>query len=187
MNQPLPSSYILRGMAEVSPPDSVSMMPQTLGWLVLLAIGLIILCYVVTVRCLSYQMNQYRREALQLMQHNKFADNRDLMCYQVLIQVSAYLYPTDKKQFGWSWLEGLNQRCFDTCFESELCHRWLSAVIGAQPALAKQDSDAIYQACELWLQRHRTPSWLSNQWQVRTIAKNCVSKITKVGGQHGVD
>ncbi|CAH0529653.1 DUF4381 domain-containing protein [Vibrio hippocampi] len=185
MSQSAPSSYILRNMAEVANPDSVSLIPQTLGWLLLLVIILLVLSYVVTKRYLNYRMNQYRREALAILQHNQHNEKRDLMCYQVLTQVSHYLYlqqkkyPQQKKQFGQAWLDYLNRQCAGkACFQPELSQAWLNHLVGGNQDFSSQDSQAIFAATEQWLSAHRVPQWLSEQWNFSVVVKRGLSRLT---------
>ncbi|HDM8140995.1 TPA: DUF4381 domain-containing protein, partial [Vibrio harveyi] len=58
-----PSTYILRELHDVAVPESVSWVPQTIGWKILAVIGAIVLMY------LGYRLlhhwwdNRYRKEA----------------------------------------------------------------------------------------------------------------------------
>jgi hypothetical protein len=61
-------NYAIRGIAETAIPDSVSLMPQTPGWWVLLALALAGAAHWVRRRRHNYLRNRYRREALAELQ-----------------------------------------------------------------------------------------------------------------------
>ncbi len=60
-----PSTYILRELHDVAVPESLSWVPQTIGWKILAVIGAIVLMY------LGYRLlhhwwdNRYRKEAIE--------------------------------------------------------------------------------------------------------------------------
>jgi hypothetical protein len=60
-------NYAIRGIVEVEVPEPVSLLPQTPGWWLLLALALLALLRFAWRRLRRWQRNRYRREALQML------------------------------------------------------------------------------------------------------------------------
>ncbi|AYV24343.1 DUF4381 family protein [Vibrio mediterranei] len=184
MTQPAPSSYILRNMLEVPNPDSVSWLPQTIGWQL---IGLLIVLLIGVKLFRGYcrhSMLRYRREALDILQSNKTSKQRDQMCYDVLKSVTQYLKISQSQQYGTAWIEQLNRYVSpDAQFNVELGGKWLRTLLSSKVTLDASESEHIYQQVHRWIEHHPVPNWLKQYWQAKQVIARSLSRMGIQGGQ----
>ncbi|UJF18356.1 DUF4381 domain-containing protein [Vibrio sp. SS-MA-C1-2] len=63
------SSYMLRDLVEIKTPESISWMPQTVGWQVLAILTLLLTGWFISYKIKQWYRNRYRREAIEAMNH----------------------------------------------------------------------------------------------------------------------
>jgi hypothetical protein len=124
---PLPEifgNYALGEFVEVVPPDPVSWMPQTAGWLWLgLALLAILLRYGWKKLRLWYG-NRYRREAVVRLRHLRHNLDRTSVVSELnrllkLVALVAYSREKVARLSGESWAEFLNRQCEVPVFSDE--------------------------------------------------------------------
>ena len=87
-----PSTYILRDLHDVAIPESVSWIPQTIGWKILGVALLLIAIYLAYRLVQRWWNNRYRKEALQeLMVLDARDKNSTERTFKVLKVVLRYL------------------------------------------------------------------------------------------------
>ena len=173
-------NYLIHGIEEVYLPASIAWWPHTLGWKVLLVCLVCWLGLVVIRAYGKWQGNRYRRQALlqlaairqsqaSFKQHPdgsaqyKLAKQNALKQLPALLKLTAlHAYPRNEvaQLSGEVWLRYLNECCASPCFDSS--SGALLLAIDYQAATKWQadhaQTDALFSACQQWLQQHRTPS-----------------------------
>ena len=161
---PLPEifgNYALQDFAEVAPPDSISWLPQTVGWLWL---GVAVLAFTLHYlwRWLKHwYSNRYRREAVARLQ--ALASNADAAQFVADINrvlkitaLVAYSRESVAKLSGESWVNFLNQQCEQPPFTREHMELLARSVYRVQ-ALELQ-RDQLTRASVIWVEQHRPPA-----------------------------
>ncbi len=159
---PLPEvfgNYALGEFVEVVPPDAISWMPQTIGWLWL---GAAVIAFALRYawRKLQYwHKNRYRREAvsrLKLISPDPSSGHIIPKLNQLLKLVALVAYPREKvaRLSGRDWAEFLNGQCSDPVF-SPLQSKLLA--MGSYSAIEVDQSAAqLLLASGLrWINEHR--------------------------------
>ncbi len=159
---PLPEvfgNYALGEFVEVTPPDAISWLPQTVGWL-WLGVGLLaILSHFGWKRLRLWYHNRYRREgAAQLQQlGDSLHDgavvsevNRSLK----LVALAAYSRERVAKLSGDSWLHFLKNECTSPVFnEAQL--DLLAYGSYKSTRIDRADAAALIEASVNWVMLHR--------------------------------
>ncbi len=91
-------NYSIRGITEISLPESVSMLPQTLGWKILALLAIIWLSRLLIKMLRKYWRNRYRKAALkklaEIQKHYETGDKQALRQLPALIKAtSLHAYP----------------------------------------------------------------------------------------------
>ncbi len=117
-------NYLIDGIVETTPPDMVSLWPQTIGWqLVFIAIiGLI--GKKVYDQYMQYKRNAYRRDAIKLLnQLTENADNDHLLKKLPALLRTTALYAFDRQQVSnltaSKWEHWLDKQCPESQFSTE--------------------------------------------------------------------
>ena len=160
---PLPEifgNYALKDFAEVAPPDSISWLPQTVGWLWLGAAVLAFTFHYLWRRLRHWYSNRYRREAvarLQALAGNAGATEFVADINRVLKITALVAYSREKvaKLSGEGWVNFLNQQCEQPPFTGNHMELLANSVYRVQ-ALDLQREQLI-QASVIWVEQHRPP------------------------------
>jgi Ca-activated chloride channel family protein len=65
---------VLEGLNDIVTPESIPLVPQTIGWLVLLIVVIVATLAIVVVVRRRYRRNAYRREALEIVNDTPLAE-----------------------------------------------------------------------------------------------------------------
>ncbi|UGA57519.1 DUF4381 domain-containing protein [Vibrio sp. VB16] len=189
-----PSTYILRELHDVAIPDSVSWMPQTIGWKIVgMALALIGL-YVGYRLALSWWHNRYRKEALRaLMLLDARDKNSAEQAFKIIKVVIRYLDSRNANLFGQAYLERLNSYCPNSpktakLFNDDLASLWMQSLINPRLTLTLDQRLEVIQKSISWLKRHKRPA-LANEVQsieVKTKAMQFKVVNTKRGESNDV-
>lgn len=159
-NQPTPpSTYILKQLHDIGLPDPVSWWPQTIGWKILSAIGLILLSIWLYKRAQNWWKNRYRREAIEVI--NTLDINNPQFEYQAFViikRVMGYLNPADQALYGEEFQTALNAYIPSdhSKMENELLRRWMQSLNSRKEALNIEEKQRVHQHCLLWIREHQS-------------------------------
>lgn len=152
-----PSTYILRELFDVTVPDSVSWMPQTVGWKVLLVLLIAIAGYLSYRWILRWWHNRYRTEAIAVLHHLsieclQFEDT----VFSILKIVLVYVDPANGKLFGAPFLQKLDELSDGSApFNDELAHKWVQALVNPSTVLDKAEREVLRERASLWVKSHQ--------------------------------
>ncbi|EHV9834647.1 DUF4381 domain-containing protein [Vibrio vulnificus] len=152
-----PSTYILRELHDVAVPESVSWLPQTVGWKVLAIIGGLVLLYI-GYRYLRFRWdNRYRAEALQAIAQ---LDPKDPAMaselFSIVKQVLIYHDSGYARLFGNAFLAVLNQLIpTQPLFDDELAIQWVQSTVNANVPLSESARATLKARAALWVKSHQ--------------------------------
>ncbi|EKO5197167.1 DUF4381 domain-containing protein [Vibrio vulnificus] len=152
-----PSTYILRELHDVAVPESVSWLPQTVGWKVLAIIGGLVLLYI-GYRYLRFRWdNRYRAEALQAIAQ---LDPKDPAMaselFSIVKQVLIYHDSGYARLFGDAFLAVLNQLIpTQPLFDDELAIQWVQSTVNPNVPLIESARTTLKARAALWVKSHQ--------------------------------
>lgn len=160
-----PSTYILRELHDVAIPDSVSWMPQTIGWKILCVILLLVVIYLVYRLAQRWWNNRYRQEALKELMHLDAKDeNSTERTFKVLKVVLRYLDSSNAKLFGQAYVKRLNAYLpvgtdlnanSTAYFADEVSGLWMQSLIDPKVHLTFEQRLEVIQTAMMWLKLHK--------------------------------
>ena len=152
-----PSTYILRELHDVTVPDSVSWMPQTVGWKILLVIILITLFFLALQRVRSWWYNRYRGEALAAINSLRLDDpNFEDNLYSILKVVLVYLDSANGKLFGAAMLQKLDTLAgANSTFDSDIGEHWLRSLVEPSVVLDSVEREHLKTEAMGWVKSHQ--------------------------------
>ena len=141
----------LEGLNDIVVPDPVSLMPQTVGWIILGAIVVAVLVTFTVLAWARYRRNAYRREALALVESTPLAALPALV-KRVALAVAPR---TDVASLtDDAWLAFLDRTYGGTGFSSGPGRPLAS--LSFDPAVPDQrESEDLRQLVALWIRNHR--------------------------------
>ena len=159
---PLPEvfgNYALGDFAEVVPPEAISWLPQTTGWLWL---GIVLLAVAVRYswrKLVHWYRNRYRREATeQLRLLNGNIEENELVTavnrLLKLVALAAFSRERVAKLSGKPWTDFLNQQCDKPIF-SEAQLSLLATGSYQKVNLDQAAGLSLLDASEQWIIEHR--------------------------------
>ncbi len=155
-----PSSYTLRNLHEVPPPNAVDWWPQTLGWHILFALIGAALLTVLLYYLRRWWQNRYRREALAALQKIRIDDPKCAdKVYQLHKMVLTYLDAANGKHYGAAFLQTLNLYERGATFDHDdaLGKAWLESLVNPKNPLSQDETKALIVRAKHWLRYHHNP------------------------------
>ncbi len=155
-----PSSYTLRHLHEVPPPDPVSGWPQTIGWYIVFALLGVALLVLVLYALRRWWQNRYRREALLALQKIHIDDPRCAdQIYQLHKLVLTFLDAANGKLFGRAFLAALNDYEPSGVVDHHdlLGSAWLESLVNPKNPLSPDERKALIVRAKHWLRHHQSP------------------------------
>ncbi|UXA00060.1 DUF4381 domain-containing protein [Vibrio splendidus] len=160
-----PSTYILRDLHDVTIPESVSWMPQTVGWKILGVALLLVAIYLTYRLALKWWNNRYRQEALKELTLLDARDkNSTERTFKVLKVVLRYLDSSNAKLFGQSYVNRLNAYLpvsagtnanSNAFFADEVSGLWMQSLIDPKVRLTFEQRLEVIQTAMMWLKLHK--------------------------------
>ncbi|NAZ51800.1 DUF4381 family protein [Vibrio toranzoniae] len=160
-----PSTYILRELHDVTIPDSVSWVPQTIGWKILGVVLLLVAFYLTYRLALTWWNNRYRKEAFREL---VLLDARDKdsteRTFKVLKVVLRYLDSGNAKLFGQAYVNRLNAYLpvnagrstkSNAFFTDEVSGLWMQSLIDPKVRLTFEQRLEVIQTAMMWLKLHK--------------------------------
>ncbi len=157
-------NYLIRGIAEIEPPEPVSWLPQTLGWKILALLGVLFALYQAYHAANRWWRNRYRRSALQRLKAIELAAEGDYTRVVVelpwLLKAAAlHAYPRANVAAlsGDNWLAFLDAHYNGPSFRAAT-GRQLLAVAYQSPAkwqLKPTQAETLISMCRRWLCQHK--------------------------------
>ncbi|HAS6242292.1 DUF4381 domain-containing protein [Vibrio vulnificus] len=152
-----PSTYILRELHDVAVPESVSWLPQTVGWKVLAIIGGVVLLYIGYRYARFRWDNRYRVEALQAivpLDPKDPAMTSEL--FSIVKQVLIYHDSRYARLFGDAFLAALNQLMpTQPLFDDELAIQWVQSTVNPNVPLTESERATLKERVALWVKSHQ--------------------------------
>jgi len=151
-----PSTFILRELHDVAVPDSVSWLPQTVGWKVLLIFALSGAAFGLFIWAQSWWNSRYRREALSLLACID-ADNDHAMLdtFIVLKGVLRYLEPRHAALANQAFLVQLNAYSSGRNFvDTHLAQTWLQSLENPNVELTFTQKQDVLELAKQWVNHH---------------------------------
>ncbi|MEZ8125110.1 DUF4381 domain-containing protein [Vibrio splendidus] len=160
-----PSTYILRELHDVTIPESVSWVPQTIGWKILGVALLLVAIYLAYRLAQKWWNNRYRKEALQeLMILDARDKNSTERTFKVLKVVLRYLDSSNAKLFGKAYVNRLNaylpvsantSENSNAFFADEVSELWMESLIDPNVRLSFEQRLEVIQTAMMWLKLHK--------------------------------
>ena len=159
-----PSTYILRELHDVTIPESVSWVPQTIGWKIL-GVALLLAAFYLAYRiALKWWNNRYRKEALnELILLDARDKNSTERTFKVLKVVLRYLDSSNAKLFGQAYVNrlnaylpvGANADTSSAFFADEVSGLWMQSLIDPNVRLTFEQRLEVIQTAMTWLKLHK--------------------------------
>lgn len=168
-----PSTYLLRDFVDVTIPESVSWMPQTVGWKVLGALLLIVFALLVIRTIDNWWHNRYRREALNALRRiEKLGYGVEDALFSVLKVVLVHVHYSNAKLFGRAFLKVLDETTpnsksskvkldgvlYPVKFDDDLGERWLVTLISKESTLSESERSLMMMRSQYWVKHHSNES-----------------------------
>ncbi|WP_135456870.1 DUF4381 domain-containing protein [Vibrio echinoideorum] len=159
-----PSTYILRELHDVTIPESVSWVPQTIGWKILGVALLLVAFYLAYRIALKWWNNRYRKEALnELILLDARDKNSTERTFKVLKVVLRYLDSSNAKLFGQAYVNrlnaylpvGANTNTSSAFFADEVSGLWMQSLIDPNVRLTFEQRLEVIQTAMTWLKLHK--------------------------------
>jgi uncharacterized protein DUF4381 len=115
-------NYTLGDFVEVTPPPSISALPQTVGWACVAAAVLLGLAFYGWKKIRHWYRNRYRREALRALRSlagNNHANAIELNTLLKRVALAAYPREQVASLAGTPWTRFLDQECAVKAFSAE--------------------------------------------------------------------
>ena len=154
-----PSSYILRDIQEVAIPESISWLPQTIGWKVL-GVALIIAFAYAAYRYVCYRwQNRYRQEALDVLRQLDPSDKGSAKrVFEVLKSVLRYLNARSASIHGESVLVMLDDYLphnSSTIFQDNASKIWIDSLVNPSVNLTFEQRVEVIEKAMTWVTAHQ--------------------------------
>ena len=154
-----PSTYILRDIQDVVVPDSVSWLPQTIGWKVL-GVALIIAFAYAAYRYACYRWNnRYRQEALDVLDQLDPSDKGSAKrAFEVLKSVLRYLNARHASIHGeraLATLDGYLPKKASTIFQDSASKIWIDSLVNPSIYLTFEQRVEIIEKATTWVKVHQ--------------------------------
>lgn len=150
-----PSTYILRELHDVTVPDSVSWMPQTIGWKILGGLLLIFVGYLVYRYCINWWDNRYRQEAIKAIDGlDNGSDSLPHDVFAVLKVVLVHLNSSNANLFGQNFIVALDSRLERPLFNDDVSSRWIHSLVNPTVQFEREEREIICERAVTWLKTH---------------------------------
>lgn len=158
-------NLLIKGIEEVTLPEKLSYLPQTIGWKVLAAILLMLLLHFLYRRTKRWWRNRYRREAQRQLLAAAYDSSRSpaerLAAMAALLKATA-LWFTPREEVaslsGEAWLAYLNQQTApEICFSDDSSTLLTCAVYQQQPSVTDQQIALLADDITHWIKKHPEP------------------------------
>ena len=146
----------LSKLHEISPPEDISWLPQTLGWQLIL-LGLV--AYGLYRTYLIYDKwlkNAYRRESVKYL-NSLGSEPSDIVQIPVIIKGAA-LYGFDREEVsqlgGKDWENWLDKNCAGVSFSGKLTGVLSQLAYSPKPSISKEQLDELKSQVSTWVSNH---------------------------------
>ena len=154
-------NYALKPFVEIVPPEAVSWLPQTAGWIWLTLAATVLVLHFVWRGARKWHRNRYRKEAIQQLRALDPQSNSDQLVSAInrvlkLAALVAYSRTNVAQLAGGDWVEFLNRQCEQPPFATEQAYM-LAVSTYRGDAIEPESARQILEASVRWLQLHRGP------------------------------
>jgi len=168
MINPQTANASLEGLIEITPPQSVSYRPETVGWFVLLGLLLLCLGWIIYQRWRRQKANQYRRWALEKLDNinrtiqQNLGKEKPLREIPILVKRTAlHAYPREEiaSLSGEAWLRFLDASYNGTGFTDgpgQILAQTAYLPSNELEACNKEDISLLLKLVRKWIKKHRS-------------------------------
>ncbi len=151
-----PATYILRELHDVAVPESVSWMPQTIGWKILAAVGIFTLICFICRFIRQRWNNRYRREATVAITRLEPAHNdMPKTLFTILKMVLIYLDSSNASLFDIALLKKLDEtNPKGPPFCDDVAKRWLQSLMDPSVELDHAQRVVLLERAAKWVKHH---------------------------------
>ena len=155
-------NYLLKEFIETQQPELISFYPQTIGWLLIGLILLIVLFNKIISAIRRYQSNAYRRDALQWLK--ELPDDTNVLQQPVFRKLPTLLRKVALAGFGANtvvplslkeWEVWLDQQCDKTSFSGSFSSHLEQLSYSSAPKLTPNQIALLREQVSLWISFHR--------------------------------
>ncbi|MCK6262761.1 DUF4381 domain-containing protein [Vibrio sp. ZSDE26] len=156
-----PSTYILRELQDVAVPESVSWLPQTIGWKILAVLALMGAAYMVFRFVVHWWRNRYRGEALAALNaisiHDAQATDR---VFTILKMVLRYIEPSNANLFGASFIKRLegylvSSKHHHVMLPDAVAETWMRGLERGSTHLTESQKQKLIEYSKHWVKHHQ--------------------------------
>lgn len=155
-------NYLLKELAETDTPETISWLPQTIGWQLLLLLLLVMFAHKAYKALKRYQHDIYRRNALswlsRLPEYNASSpDNIYRQLPSLLRKVSLYAYNRQEVCLlsHSAWEQWLDEQCTLTNFSGENAELLYQLAYKPNYQIDVQQMQRLRSDISTWIQHHR--------------------------------
>ncbi|MBU2899080.1 DUF4381 domain-containing protein [Vibrio hepatarius] len=151
-----PSTYILRELHDVAVPESVSWLPQTIGWKTLAVLGVALLMYWLYRKAIQWWVNRYRSEAIRAILQLQSGDvNQPQELFSILKIVLIYLDNTNGPLYEEKFLQKLDElNPNGAYFDDDISKRWVKSVFNPTIQLEPSECLLLTKRAITWVKHH---------------------------------
>ncbi|MEW6996207.1 DUF4381 domain-containing protein [Colwelliaceae bacterium BS250] len=146
----------LAKLHEISPPEDISWLPQTLGWQLILLCIVAYSLYRVYLMYDKWLKNAYRREAISYL-NSLGSEPADIVQIPVIIKRAA-LYGFNREEVaqlgGKDWESWLDKNCHGVSFSSQLTGVLSHLAYSPKPSISKEQLDELKSQVSTWVSNH---------------------------------
>ena len=153
------NNILLDPLVELEPPATVSMLPQTIGWKVLLGLAVILICYYSYKKLKAWRLNRYRRDAIKALSAISSHSKTDK-----ILQLNRILKQTASAAFGVTEVAGLHgvewltflDKSSKVDFDSPQAQLWQQALYDPKQSDEISDSELeqLINKSRQWINQH---------------------------------
>lgn len=157
---PLVQSERFAGLIDIYQPEAVSWFPQTIGWLIVLILVLVLLSFFGYRKLLLYWQNRYRREALAALEKvglNNSAEQIAFDLFFIMKTVATYQDRQAGPLTGEQFLVHLDQQLTkqDAVFRSDIGDKWVKGLVSTDCELSQSEVETLVTLCRDWINNHK--------------------------------
>ncbi|WP_194436028.1 DUF4381 domain-containing protein [Vibrio fluminensis] len=179
-----PSTYILRELHDVAVPESISWMPQTIGWQMLALLVLLLLLMLMVKRARLWWVNRYRSEAINALEQLDINHaTQPYQVFSVLKIVLVHLNARHRSLHDTAFLQVLDdlmpsERDFSASFPAN----WLASLNDPNSNLDAAEREILVTQAKRWVLQHSNADLIpQSNWASLLQRVGLKSRFEKLG------
>ncbi|MGF1694495.1 DUF4381 domain-containing protein [Vibrio lamellibrachiae] len=146
----------LTGFVEVSFPNDISWLPQTIGWYLVALFIVLWLLYQLAMNIIQYRENHYRRVALQRLDALHEAQDGLVNMPSLLKETAIFAFPRSEvaSLSGLKWERWLDEKCANSEFSTTYQNQLMRIAYCKTSDVERETKEGIYLAIRQWIRNH---------------------------------